>query len=1293
MSDTNTFKLQLGGITAIGMFALILTVVTAMSVLSSTPLGHQFTLFINPSNTVYNQGQTVNLHIKVDLGSMSANSVTNSIITIVGPGIKIIDCQLPYNSNFTAVTQILNCNGQTLVADFSGAHGNLGYGYYGYGTESSFTYNISWTPKGAIGGVYSAAGVVDAAGNKSAANTTKFTILNGTVSPITTKLVANRTFISADQGVKLTNNTSGGTGVNTYSYTVNSLPGFHITGNKIFFTKAGTYTVTLNVTDNIGQSATSFVVIKVTPALVTVLSANILNISADQIVAFTNVTTGGTGGDQYAYTIIAEGGSGSVVRTGNLVNFTSSGVYNVTLTVTDLTGEVATSTVQITVKGPLTTVLFANRTIVSSDQSVLLENTTFGGTGNNTYSYRVNGEGGYQLFNNTITFTGSRNFTIMLTVRDKSGEVARSNLTIDVAPALQVTLNADNTSVSTGQTVILTNITHGGTGSNVFNYTVNASGSNFTGNNVIFTSPGTYNVTIHAKDFSGETANSTVTITVTQPPLTCQDIGTTQTEFCELGLPIGANWNVTYSDPQTKNAIAPNPILFNGGGSGGGGGGAYTFGLHGSGYMSIAAYVYNASPDGYVYNSIIEKYHNTTATGFHTELPIVPGSNYFICAGGATTYFSFANWIGTSDVNNGNHTQFSWSKDVVNFSTGGISSGNDSSVGVQNASVCSDNTGAPADSAGPYTDWTGSSIVGIGIVGPASGYALHTDTKYGQPKLNYTVPNNHSFVVLIGSAGGGGSGVVLVNATLPVDCFTVVNKTGVNYYGYGSSAVFLAICENQPVGASSAPTYNFTVPSVKFNGHTYIPNQTSGNIKFGNETTVVFNTSSTCAGPFSGINQAIQCTPPFTFVSLNVSAPVVDVGQTEALTATVSGGVSPYSYNFLVYNNSNVLVDNAIYGGVASTSNTFAFTVQPDFGTGNFSVDVFVTDSASQTVNDPKRIIVHPAPTVQTLSLTSNGIAVPPAGNVINGQFLTITEATFGGTSPYTFNFIVYNSTGNVVIASGPIANAMNTNSFSFNTGFIGIGNYTTNATATDSAHVTVNTLTDSFKVIQYHTSPPGSASNTTVTTTVSPGGGSGSGGGGGGGPNPGPVNVQVGSCMILYNMTQLETRSITLNSNPFTVTENYITPTSAGVSVNGNSYALALHASQPVGIVAGTSYTIALNNITFVPIQDTVTLALCGSSTQTPLSAPNATANNSTITTSVISSTSTATTSIAPPTTTIKSHSNNVEAPANLTTILGGNGGNGTDWMLYLLSFMAIFIAILSVLLSRIWHKSKHTY
>jgi len=95
-----------------------------------------------------------------------------------------------------------------------------------------------------------------------------------------------------------------------------------------------------------------------------------------------------------------------------------------------------------------------------------------------------------------------------------------------------------------------------------------------------------------------------------------------------------------------------------------------------------------------------------------------------------------------------------------------------------------------------------------------------------------------------------------------------------------------------------------------------------------------------------------------------VSNSLIDIGQTQTLTSNTLGmGTAPYTYNFLVYNSTGSLVANALYSGAFATSNTFTYVQNSAWGTGSFTANLIVTDSASS-----------PETTTNTLTYSANAI-------------------------------------------------------------------------------------------------------------------------------------------------------------------------------------------------------------------------------------------------------------------------------------------------------------------------------
>ncbi len=133
----------------------------------------------------------------------------------------------------------------------------------------------------------------------------------------------------------------------------------------------------------------------------------------------------------------------------------------------------------------------------------------------------------------------------------------------------------------------------------------------------------------------------------------------------------------------------------------------------------------------------------------------------------------------------------------------------------------------------------------------------------------------------------------------------------------------------------------------------------------------------------------------------------VDEGQTQVLTASINGGgVSPYTYNFLVYNSINTLVANALYASVSATSDSFSFAQSSAWSTGTFTANVYIYDSGTNTTSNTLTYTVYP-------TLGAPTITAPTSPNTIYiNQGITISaSAATGGTGSYSYSWSVVQGT------------------------------------------------------------------------------------------------------------------------------------------------------------------------------------------------------------------------------------------------------------------------------------------
>ena len=147
----------------------------------------------------------------------------------------------------------------------------------------------------------------------------------------------------------------------------------------------------------------------------------------------------------------------------------------------------------------------------------------------------------------------------------------------------------------------------------------------------------------------------------------------------------------------------------------------------------------------------------------------------------------------------------------------------------------------------------------------------------------------------------------------------------------------------------------------------------------------------------------ITVNPALVFTSFTDSSGQVSAGQQQTVTATVSGGTSPYTYNFLVYNSVG-LVANALYTGVFQTSNSFTFTQQASWGSGPITVNVIVTDTASTQESVKSTLTYNTGTALCDISLSPTVLAF---GSTNPGSYLStnsgVVDTNSGGSNAYMY--------------------------------------------------------------------------------------------------------------------------------------------------------------------------------------------------------------------------------------------------------------------------------------------------
>ncbi len=109
-----------------------------------------------------------------------------------------------------------------------------------------------------------------------------------------------------------------------------------------------------------------------------------------------------------------------------------------------------------------------------------------------------------------------------------------------------------------------------------------------------------------------------------------------------------------------------------------------------------------------------------------------------------------------------------------------------------------------------------------------------------------------------------------------------------------------------------------------------------------------------------------------------------------------------------------------------------------------------------------------------------------------------------------------------------------------------------------------------------------------------------------------------------IINLTDYETQQVVINNKTFTIVVHFLTPTSAGVTINGHNYTLQLGNVTKLDDPAGYTYYANITSIAYLPIayEDVMTLVIWGQpngpfiTTQVPATTVQTTATTTATTT-----------------------------------------------------------------------------
>ena len=220
--------------------------------------------------------------------------------------------------------------------------------------------------------------------------------------------------------------------------------------------------------------------------------------------------------------------------------------------------------------------------------------------------------------------------------------------------------------------------------------------------------------------------------------------------------------------------------------------------------------------------------------------------------------------------------------------------------------------------------------------------------------------------------------------------------------------------------ASGSTTYSCTPSSA-------------GSISF--HTHMSFTQGSTTYSSTSGTATITVNSDPS--VSISASHNPADVGQSVSFSSSISGGTSPYSYAWTIYDGDSTS-DSTL---TTSSSSSFSYTFS---SSSSYLVSLKVTDAAGESASTSMTETVDPALSI-SISETHN-----PSDE---GQSITYDTSVSGGSGTYSsYSYVLYDgtSTSDSQLASG--------SSSSFSYTYDSTGSYLLTYSVTDSNSNTVST-------------------------------------------------------------------------------------------------------------------------------------------------------------------------------------------------------------------------------------------
>ena len=932
------------------------------------------------SNTYqwYQNGSTVGSNSSSYAPSLSVGSYSIYVKVTDSVGVSVQSSTLSQTVNPDPTVSISSSQNPTDVSNTveftsSVSGGTPGYSYSWSADGNSYTtqdINVSFSNSGS----YSISLTVkDAAGESVTQSLTETVNSDPTVT-------ASSNVSSADIGypIGFSSSPSGGSDGYTYSWTINSNQVSTSGDFSYSFSSSGSYTVTVTVTDGVGQTASASVSITVNPNPTISISSSQNPTDAGNSVTFSSSESGGTGTITYAWYVNgASEGSGVQLS----YTFSSSGTYEIKLTVTDVDGHTVSAYLNETVNVDPTISISSSQDPTDVGNTVTFSSTASGGTTSYNYTWYVNSVVVGYSSSYTASFASSGSNTIKVVLKDAVGNTVSASLTETVNSDPSVTISSSQNPTDIGNTVTFTASGSGGTGSYTYQWYLNGaavSGATSSSYSTSFSSSGTDSLYVVLTDGVSNTAqSSTLSETVNPDP------------------------TVSISSSQNPTDIG-NTVTFTASGSGGTGSYSYTWYINGASQSSTSSSMsssFSTSGTYYINITIKDANGNTASYSLQETINVDPSVTIsssqnptdigntvtFSSSGsGGTGSYSYQWYVNSNAISGATSSTYSTS-----FTSGGTYSVyvilTDGVGNTAESSTISEIVNA--DPSVTITSGQNPTDVGNSVRFNATGSGGTGSYNFTWLRSGSTVGYGSYYLTSFGSSGSyvieailtdGVGNKAYYNFTETVNADPSVSVTSSqNPTDIGNTVTFTA----SGSGGTGSYSYTWYINGASQSSTGY--QLTTSFSSSGTDTIEVILSDTNGNKAYFNFTETVDVDPSVTASS---SPNPTDIGVSVTFTASGSGGyLSSGSYNY------TWLVDGQnLYGQTV----TFSFT-----SAGTYSVQVTIRDTNGNTASTTISQVVNPLPTVTITEEYPNGVDPNVSA--------TFTANPSYGTTPYNYTWYV----------------------------------------------------------------------------------------------------------------------------------------------------------------------------------------------------------------------------------------------------------------------------------------------